>query len=191
MGEKSAARVLASLERSKSTSLARFLHALGIRDVGEATAAALVGHFGSLAALEAATLEQILEVPDVGPVIAAQIQAFFASPSNRSIVQRLIAAGISWPEARPVARAARPLSGITIVLTGTLETMTREQAGAALQALGAKVSSAVSKRTSYLIAGAEAGSKLARARQLEVPVLDESGLAGLLRGQIPPGDVSA
>ncbi len=191
MGEKSAARVLASLERSKRTSLSRFLYALGIRDVGEATAAGLVGHFGTLAALESATLEQILEVPDVGPVIAAQIQAFFASPSNRSIVQRLIAAGIAWPEATPVARAARPLNGITVVLTGTLETMTREQAGAALQALGAKVSSAVSKRTSYLIAGAEAGSKLARAGQLGVPVLDESGLARLLRGELPARDISA
>jgi DNA ligase (NAD+) len=191
MGEKSAARVLASLERSKSTSLSRFLHGLGIRDVGEATAAALAGHFGTLAALEDATLEQILEVPDVGPVIAAHIKAFFASPSNRSVVQRLIAAGVSWPETAPVARAALSLSGVTIVLTGTLETMTREQAGAALQALGAKVSSAVSKRTNYLIAGAEAGSKLARARQLEVPVLDESGLAQLLRGEVPAREISS
>ncbi len=185
MGEKSAARVLASLERSKRTSLARFLLALGIRDVGESTAAALVEHFGSLAAIESATLEQVLEVPDVGPVIAAQIQAFFAAPSNRSIVQRLIAAGVSWPEAARSPRAARPLAGITVVLTGTLETMTREQAGEALQVLGAKVSSAVSKRTSYLVAGAEAGSKLARARELQVPVLDERGLRELLRGVLP------
>ncbi len=191
MGDKSAARVLASLERSKSTSLARFLHALGIRDVGEATAAALVAHFGTLGALEAATLEQILEVPDVGPVIAAHIKTFFASSSNHSIVQRLIAAGVSWPEASPVVRVARPLGGVTVVLTGTLQTMTREQAGAALQALGAKVSSAVSKRTSYLVAGAEAGSKLARARQLEVPVLDESGLERLLRGEAPAREISS
>jgi DNA ligase (NAD+) len=185
MGEKSAARVLASLERSKSTSLVRFLHALGIRDVGEATAAALVEHFGALAALESATLEQILEVPEVGPVIAAHLQTFFASPSNRSIVQRLIGAGVSWPETAPGARAVRPLAGVTIVLTGTLKTMTREEAGAALQERGAKVSSAISKRTTYLVAGAEAGSKLARARELNVPVLDESGLAQLLRGETP------
>jgi DNA ligase (NAD+) len=185
MGERSAARVLASLERSKSTSLARFLLALGIRDVGESTAAALVEHFGTLAAIESATLEQVLEVPDVGPVIAAQIQAFFAAPSNRTIVQRLIAAGVSWPESAGGARAARPLAGITVVLTGALETMTREQAGEALQALGAKVSSAVSKRTNYLVAGAEAGSKLARARELKVPVLDERALQELLRGVLP------
>ena len=185
MGEKSAARVLTSLERSKHTSLARFLHALGIRDVGEATAAALVEHFGTLAALESATLEQVLEVPDVGPVIAAQVQAFFASPSNRSIVQRLMAAGVSWPEAAARTRASRPLTGVTVVLTGTLKSMTREAAGAALQERGAKVSSAISKRTTYLVAGAEAGSKLARARELAVPVLDESGLAQLLRGERP------
>ena len=194
MGERSAARVLASLDRSKKTSLARFLHALGIRDVGETTAAALVEHFGTLAALESATLEQVLEVPDVGPVIATHVQTFFASPANRSIVQRLIAAGVSWPEVAPRTRAARPLAGVTVVLTlslihivlsGTLKTMTREEAGAALQERGAKVSSAISKRTTYLVAGAEAGSKLARARELNVPVLDEQGLAQLLRGETP------
>ena len=185
MGERSAARVLASLDRSKKTSLARFLHALGIRDVGETTAAALVEHFGTLAALESATLEQVLEVPDVGPVIATHVQTFFASPANRSIVQRLIAAGVSWPEVAPRTRAARPLAGVTIVLSGTLKTMTREEAGAALQERGAKVSSAISKRTTYLVAGAEAGSKLARARELNVPVLDEQGLAQLLRGETP------
>ncbi|HEV7431847.1 MAG TPA: NAD-dependent DNA ligase LigA [Steroidobacteraceae bacterium] len=185
MGEKSAGRVLASLERSKSTSLPRFLHALGIRDVGEATAVALAEHFGTLAAVQSATLEQILEVPDVGPVIAAQVQSFFASPSNRTVLQRLVAAGIRWPEAAVNAPGTRPLAGVTVVLTGTLQHMTREEAGAALQVLGAKLSGSVSKRTHYVVAGAEAGSKLARARTLKVPVLDESGLAQLLRGERP------
>jgi DNA ligase (NAD+) len=184
MGAKSAARVMASIERSKSTTLARFLLALGIRDVGESTAASLVEHFGELAGLESATVDQILEVADVGPVIAAHVHSFFASPSNRTIVQRLIDSGVSWPTAAPRARTARPLAGVNVVLTGTLQTMTREEAGAALLELGAKVSSAVSKRTTYLVAGAEAGSKLARARELDVPVLDESGLARLLRGEV-------
>ncbi len=187
MGEKSAANVLAALEHSKQTTLPRFLHALGIRDVGEATAAALAAHFGTLAALRSASVEQILEVPDVGPVIAAQVQAFFAAPANSTIIERLIDAGLRWPEAAPAASTAGALDGITVVLTGTLGSMTREQASAALQALGAKLGSAVSKRTTYLVAGEAAGSKLARARKLGVVVLDESGLGQLLRGERPAG----
>jgi DNA ligase (NAD+) len=185
MGEKSAANVLEALARSKRTTLPRFLHALGIRDVGEATAAALAAHFGTLAALRGASAEQILEVPDVGPVIAAHVHDFFAAPANRAVIERLIAAGFSWPEGAPVDRAAGPLAGLTIVLTGTLGSMTREQAGEALQALGAKLGASVSKKTHVVVAGAEAGSKLARARELGVPVLDETGLAGLLRGERP------
>jgi DNA ligase (NAD+) len=188
MGEKSAANVLAALERSKHTTLPRFLHALGIRDVGEATAVGLAAHFGSLAALRSASVAQILEVPDVGPVIAEQVQGFFASPGNRAIVDRLVAAGLSWPEGPPAAPARGPLVGQTVVLTGTLGTMTREAASAALQELGARVSSNVSKRTSYVIAGADAGSKLARARELGVTVLDEVGLQQLLRGELPGGE---
>jgi DNA ligase (NAD+) len=186
MGEKSAAKVLAALERSKRTTLPRFLHALGIRDVGEATAASLAAHFGTLSALRNASAEQILEVPDVGPVIAAHVHEFFAAPANRAVIDRLVAAGFSWPEGAPAARAAGPLDGLTIVLTGTLGSMTREQAGEALQALGAKLGSSVSKKTHFVVAGAEAGSKLTRARELGVTVLDESGLAGLLRGERPP-----
>jgi len=182
MGEKSAARVIASLERSKRTTLPRFLLALGIPDVGEATAASLAEHFGTLAALESATVEQILEVADVGPIIAAHVQGFFASEQNRSVVRRLVAAGINWPEAAPVARAARALTGVTVVLTGTLTSMTREEATAALKALGAKVSSSVSAKTTYVVAGAEVGSKLARAREVGGTVLDEEGLGKLLRG---------
>lgn len=187
MGEKSAANVLTALERSKHTTLPRFLHALGIRDVGEATAGALALHFGTLAALRSASVEQILEVPDVGPVIAAHVQAFFATPANRAIVDRLIAAGLNWPESASAPRARGALDGITVVLTGTLTSMTRESAATVLQALGAKVSGSVSKRTSYVVAGAEAGSKLARARELGVAVLDETGLAQLLRGERPAG----
>ena len=186
MGEKSAANVLAALERSKRTTLPRFLHALGIRDVGEATAAALAAHFGALASLREATVEQILGVPDVGPVIAAHVHAFFAAAANRAIIERLLASGLSWPEGPPVARAAGALDGLTVVLTGTLSSMTREQAGAALQALGAKLGASVSKRTNYVVAGVEAGSKLKRAQELGIPVLDESGLAQLLRGERPP-----
>ena len=187
MGEKSAANVLAALERSRRTTLPRFLHALGIRDVGEATAAALAAHFGTFAALRAASPEQIREVPDVGPVIAAHLHAFFAAPANRAIVDRLIAVGLNWPESAPTAPTKGALEGVTVVLTGTLASMTHEAAAAALQALGAKVSTSVSKRTSYVVAGEEAGSKLARARELAVTVLDETGLAQLLRGERPAG----
>lgn len=183
MGEKSAAKVLAALERSKHTTLPRLLHALGIRDVGEATALALAAHFGTLAALRAASGERILEVPDVGPVIAAHVESFFAAAANRVILERLIAAGLDWPESAPRARDTRALDGVTVVLTGTLSTMTREEASAALQALGAKVSTSVSNRTTYLVAGAEAGAKLARAKALGVSVLDETGLARLLGGE--------
>jgi DNA ligase (NAD+) len=185
MGDKSAARVLASLERSKRTTLPRFLHALGIRDVGETTAAGLAAHFGSLGALRYASAEQMLEVPDIGPVIAAHVHAFFAAPANQAVIDRLIAAGVSWPEHARAERSSLPLDGVAVVLTGALTGMTREAATEALQALGAKVSSAVSKRTRYLVAGAEAGSKLARARELGVTVLDETGLQALLRGELP------
>ena len=187
MGEKSAANVLAALARSKQTSLPRFLHALGIRDVGEATAAALAQHFGTLAALQSATVEQIQEVPDVGPVIAAHVQAFFAARANQRVIERLLAAGFSWPESKPRPASAQPLAGLTVVLTGALNSMTREAATAALQELGAHLSSAVSKRTSYVIAGSESGSKLTRARELGVTVLDEAGLNSLLRGERPAG----
>ncbi|MGB8692753.1 MAG: NAD-dependent DNA ligase LigA [Steroidobacteraceae bacterium] len=185
MGEKSAARLQAALERSRNTSLPRLLHALGIRDVGEATAVALSAHFGSLDALQDATPEQLLEVPDVGPVSAASIHAFFSSKANREQLQRLRAAGLHWPEAAARAHSPRPLDGLSIVLTGSLAGLSREAATAALQQLGARVSGAVSKRTSYVVAGAEAGSKLARARELGVKVLDAAGLEQLLRGERP------
>jgi DNA ligase (NAD+) len=183
MGDKSAANLVAAIEHSKATTLPRLLHGLGIAGVGETTAKALADHFGSLDALAGASVEQILEVPDVGPVIAASVQGFFADARHRAELKRLRSLGLHWPEAAPAAhtkKTALPLSGITVVLTGTLPGMSRDQAAEQLQALGAKVSGSVSKKTSYLIAGAEPGSKLKRAEQLGVEVLDERGLAKLL-----------
>jgi DNA ligase (NAD+) len=185
MGEKSAANVLAALARSRSTTLPRLLHALGIPDVGEATAAALAQHFGTLAALMAATAEQVQEVPDIGPVIAASVQAWFADAGHREELARLRAAGFTWPEGPAAPRTSLPLAGVVVVLTGTLEGMTREAASEALRALGAKVAGSVSAKTSYVVAGEEAGSKRSRAEQLGVPVLGEAGLARLLSGERP------
>ena len=181
MGEKSAARLLGAIERSKHTELSRLLYGLGIPDVGEATALALAKHFGGLAALMNASLEQILEVPDVGPIVGAQVLSFFASARNRTDIERLQAAGVHWSEQAPAARLTPlPLEGVTIVLTGTLEHYTREEAAEQLRRLGAKVAGSVSARTRYLVAGADAGSKLAKAQELGIEVLDEAGLVHLL-----------
>ena len=182
MGEKSAANLLSAIDRSRHTSLPRLLYGLGIAGVGESTARALADHFGSLEALQAASEEQVLEVADVGPVIAASVRAFFANPRHARELKRLRELGVQWPEAAPQAAqaASLPLAGLSIVLTGRLEHITREEASERLVALGARVSSSVSKKTSYVIAGAEAGSKLTRAHELGVPVLDEAGLAALL-----------
>ena len=182
MGEKSAANLIAALERSKQTTLPRLLYALGIREVGEATALALARHFGDLDALiEAADdhPEQIERVADVGPVVAAHVHAFFAAPEHRALIGRLRDAGVTWAPfaARP---ADLPLTGQTFVLTGTLAGMTREQAQEALSALGAKVSGTVSKKTRYVVAGEAPGSKLEKARALAIPILDEAGLRQLL-----------
>jgi DNA ligase (NAD+) len=183
MGEKSAANLLAAIEHSRRTSLPRLLHGLGIAGVGESTAKALADHFGSLEALQTASAAQILEVTDIGPVIAASVQGFFADSRHIRELKRLRELGLNWPEGPPAgARGAKmlPLSGNTIVLTGSLESMTREQASERLAALGAKISGSVSKKTSYVIAGAEPGSKLTRAQELGVAVLDEAGLLKLL-----------
>jgi DNA ligase (NAD+) len=185
MGEKSAGNVLAALAQARTTTLPRLLHALGIPGVGEATAAALAAHFGTLDALMAAGAEQVQQVPDVGPVIAASVQGWLADPAHRDELARLREAGLAWPEGPPAPRTSLPLAGLAIVLTGTLATMTREAASEALRALGAKVAGSVSKKTSYVVAGAEAGSKLAKAQELGVPVLGEDGLARLLEGQRP------
>ncbi|MGH8230693.1 MAG: NAD-dependent DNA ligase LigA, partial [Steroidobacteraceae bacterium] len=169
MGDKSAANLATAIARSRSTTLPRLLHGLGIPGVGESTAKSLADHFGSLAALERASVEQILEVADVGPVIAADTQAFFADQRHRTELERLRAFGLHWPEGPPASaasKAALPLAGVTVVLTGTLPSLSREQAAERLSALGAKVSGSVSKKTSYLVAGADPGAKLTRAQAL-------------------------
>ncbi len=183
MGEKSALNLLAGLEQSKSTTLPRFLFALGIRHVGEATAREFARHFGSLDAIMAADVDALLQVPDVGPVVAESLHTFFAQPHNREVVEQLRACGVHWPEGEPSPQASLPLAGRTVVLTGTLPTLSRDEAKEMLEAAGAKVAGSVSKKTHYLIAGAEAGSKLDKARELGVTVLDEQGLRSLLAGE--------
>ena len=168
--------LLEAIEKSKQTTLARFIFGLGIRHVGEATAKALARHFGQLDAIMAASPEQLLEVDDVGPVVAQSIRTFFDQPHNREVVEQLRACGVTWDEAEPAARAPQTLAGKTIVLTGTLPTLSRDQAKDMLEAAGAKVAGSVSKKTDYVVAGAEAGSKLDKARELGVTVLDEEGL---------------
>lgn len=180
MGEKSARNLLEALQRSKATTLARFIFALGIRHVGEATARDLARHFGSLEAIMAADEEALLQVPDVGPVVAHSIHSFLAQPHNREVLQQLRAAGIHWPDVELPQASAQPLLGQTVVLTGTLPTLSRDQAKAMLEAAGAKVAGSVSKKTSFVVAGAEAGSKLEKAQALGVQVLDEAALLALL-----------
>ncbi|HEY4366037.1 MAG TPA: NAD-dependent DNA ligase LigA [Steroidobacteraceae bacterium] len=181
MAEKSAANLHAALEHSKHPALARFLYALGIRDVGEATAAALAAHFGSMTALEKADEAAIQQVPDVGPVVAAHVYHFLQQPRNRKVIEELRQRGVRWQEHEPRASAGEGvLTGKTFVLTGSLESMSRDQAADRIVALGGKVSGSVSKKTSYVVAGAEPGSKLAKAQELGVEVLDEAGLLKLL-----------
>jgi DNA ligase (NAD+) len=185
MAEKSAVNLLEALEKSKTTTLGRFLFSLGIRHVGEATAKELARHFGQLDAVMVASEDALLQVPDVGPVVAHSIRTFFDQPHNREVVQALRDAGVSWPEGDALAPTEMPLAGITVVLTGTLQSMGRDEAKEKLEALGAKVAGSVSKKTHYVVAGAEAGSKLEKAHALGVPVLDDVGLAVLLSGQKP------
>jgi DNA ligase (NAD+) len=185
MAEKSAVNLLEALEKSKQTTLGRFLFSLGIRHVGEATAKELARHFGQLEAIMVASEEALLQVPDVGPVVAHSIRTFFDQPHNREVVQALREAGIQWPEGEALAPTEMPLSGITVVLTGTLQSMGRDEAKEKLEALGAKVAGSVSKKTHYVVAGLEAGSKLDKAKELGVPVLDDAGLAVLLTGEKP------
>ena len=182
MGPKSAENLIAAIEKSKTTTLGRFLYALGIRGVGEATAAAIAAYFGVVNELIGADEERLQEVDDVGPVVAAQIRAFFKEEHNRRIVERLLAYGINWPKPRESAADRKPLAGKTYVLTGSLTGMTRQQAKERLVGLGARVTGSVSNATDGVIAGNRPGSKVARAEQLGVPVLDEAALEGLLGG---------
>lgn len=180
MAEKSAQNLINAIEVSKDTTLPRFIYALGIREVGEATARSLAQHFLTLEALQKADQKALEEVDDVGPVVAAHIVAFFAEPHNQEILQRLLDAGIHWPDMEKPNDQSTPLLGKTYVLTGTLQTMTRNEAKEKLQALGAKVSSSVSKNTTAVIAGEKAGSKLAKAESLGVTILTEKELQELL-----------
>ncbi|MDY7117674.1 NAD-dependent DNA ligase LigA [Halomonas sp. SSL-5] len=179
MGRKSSENLVASLEKARHTTLARFIYALGIREVGEATAANLARHFGSLEALMAADIEALEAVEDVGPVVAAHVHTFFRQAHNRTTIDDLIACGLRWQE-ESIAERPQPLAGQTWVLTGTLESMTRDQGKARLQALGAKVAGSVSKKSAGLVAGEAAGSKLDKALQLGVPVLDEAAFLARL-----------
>jgi DNA ligase (NAD+) len=180
MAEKSAQNVLKALEKSKSTTLARFIYALGIRHVGEATAKELATHFGNLDAVLQASEEQLLEVADIGPVVARSIRAFLSDPLNLELVEQLRAAGVRWTESIRTADEPKALLGKTFVLTGTLPTLTRDQAAEMIEAAGGKVAGSVSKKTSYVVAGEDAGSKLVKAQELGVPILDEVGLHELL-----------
>lgn len=181
MGEKSAQKLIAALETSKATTLPRFLFALGIREVGEATALNLANYFGNLDALKQADADALQQVPDVGPIVANHIAAFFQQPHNLEIIEALLAAGVHWQEQAAVDRDALPLAGKTYVLTGTLTQMTRDEAKQYLQNLGAKVSGSVSKKSDAVIAGEKAGSKLSKAESLGVPVLDEGAFIEFLR----------
>jgi DNA ligase (NAD+) len=176
MGAKSAANLIAALEASRQTTLPRFLYGLGIRDVGEATALALAEHFGALEVLQGASFEEIQQVRDVGPVVAGHVREFFDEERNREVIRKLRAAGVHWPAiARVVvADAAGPLAGQVVVITGTLASMSREDARAAARAAGATVTDSVSKKTTLLVVGAEAGSKLKKAQELGVRIVDEA-----------------
>jgi DNA ligase (NAD+) len=178
MGEKSASNVVAAIERSKRTTLARFVFALGIRHVGEATARDLAEHFGDLDAIVGAEEAELAQVRDVGPVLAASIRQFFDEAHNREVVSALRSAGVHWPAVRRAARGST-LQGKTFVLTGTLPGMTREEAKAMIERHGGRVAGGVSGRTDYVVAGSEAGSKLERARELGIAVIDEDGLRQL------------
>jgi len=180
MAEKSAANVLAGIEKSKNTTLPKFLFGLGIRHVGEATAKELARHFGTLDAIMDATLDQLLQVSDVGPTVAQSIRTFFDQAHNREVVEQLKACGVHWKEGVAIAGASLPLMGQTFVLTGTLQTMGRDEAQAKLEMLGAKVAGSVSKKTHAVVAGTEAGSKLEKAQALGVAVLDEAAFLTLL-----------
>ncbi|MEM5448181.1 NAD-dependent DNA ligase LigA [Paraburkholderia guartelaensis] len=185
MADKSAQNLLDSLEKAKNTTLARFVYALGIRHVGESTAKDLAKHFGSLDPIMNATVEELLEVNDVGPIVALAIHEFFAEEHNRTVIEQLRAPGkVTWAEGPPAPKApVGVLAGKTVVLTGTLPTLSRDEAKEMLEAAGAKVAGSVSKKTDYVVAGADAGSKLAKAEELGVPVLDEEGMRKLLEGQ--------
>ena len=180
MADKSAQNLLGALEKSKATTLPRFLFGLGIRHVGEATAKEVARHFGTLDGVMDASEAQLLEVGDVGPIVAKSIRIFFDQPHNREVVEQLKACGVHWQEGKPAALVPRPLAGVTFVITGTLPALSRDEAKDRIEAAGGKVAGSVSKKTNYLVAGAEAGSKLVKANELKVAVIDEPALLAML-----------
>ena len=182
-GEKSAKNLVASLEKSKATSLARFVFALGIHSIGETTAQTLANHFTTLENIMNADEEQLLVVADVGPIVAENVMTFFKQAHNLEVVEQLLAVGIHWPEIKKKSADEQPLAGKTFVVTGTLETMGRNDAKAALQELGAKVSGSVSKKTDYVVVGENPGSKATKAQELGITLLDEKALTDLLAQQ--------
>jgi DNA ligase (NAD+) len=182
MADKSAQNIVEALEKSKKTTLPRFLFGLGIRHVGEATAKELARHFGQLDAIMDASVEQLLQVNDIGPIVAKSLRTFFDQPHNREVVEQLRACGVTWPEGPPAPVTPTPLSGKTFVITGTLPTLSRDEAKDLIEAAGGKVAGSVSKKTSFVVAGTEAGSKLNKAQELGVTVLDEAGLKEMLNG---------
>jgi DNA ligase (NAD+) len=184
MGKKSAAKVLAEIEKSKGNDVWRLLYGLGIRHVGERGAQVLADSFGSIEAIEAAPREALEQVREIGPVLASAVRTWFDAPENRALVARLREAGVRTVGERKVAPVGpQPLAGKTFVITGTLPSMSREDATARIEALGGKVSGSVSKKTSYLVVGADAGTKLDKARALGVPELDEAALVGLIMSE--------
>ncbi|WP_035415212.1 NAD-dependent DNA ligase LigA [Ferrimonas kyonanensis] len=185
MGTKSAQKLVAALQDARLTTLPKFLYSLGIREVGEATAANLARHFRSLEAVAEADVEALIEVDDVGDIVARHVHHFFRQPHNQQVIEALVdpaRGGVHWPEIEQISEDAQPLKGQTWVLTGTLSQLTRTEAKAGLEALGAKVSGSVSKNTHCVVAGEKAGSKLTKAQQLGVEVMDEAGLVALLNG---------
>lgn len=182
MGEKSAANLMAGIERSKQTTLARFIYGLGIRNVGEATARDLAYHFGGLQALLDADLQALQSVPDVGPIVAQSILEFFHEPHNVEVIEALRHHGVVWSESAPGFNTAPtlPLAGKTFVLTGTLPNLARDDAKMHIEAMGGKVIGRVSKKTDYVVVGEEAGSKLTKAQELGIALLDETALLALL-----------
>lgn len=180
MAEKSAQNVLSAIEKSKTTTLPRFIYALGIRNVGEATAKDLAQHFGSLEAMMQASVESLMQVHDVGPVVAEATFQFFDEPHNREVIAAMRAQGVQWADIAKTSTSTA-FTGKTFVLTGTLPTLKRDQAQAMIEAAGGKVSGSVSAKTSYVVAGAEAGSKLEKAQQLNIPILEESALLEMLQ----------
>jgi DNA ligase (NAD+) len=175
-----AENLIAAIDASRNTTLERVLFALGIRDVGESTAKTLAKHFGALDPIMAADVDTLKTVPDIGPVVASRIAHFFAEPHNREVIAALRANGVHWKEGTPQRTSEGPLSGQSVVLTGGLAAMSRDEAGDRLEALGAKVSGSVSKKTSFVVAGEAAGSKLAKAQELGIEIWDEARLLAFL-----------